>query len=172
LGGEFRVNAYTPSLQRRPAVAADASGSFVVTWEGRGPQDASSYGVFGQRFDSSGAAVGADFRVNSFTTSYQSGTTVAYSTNGEFVVAWHSLGIASGYEVMAQRFDASGAPRGEFRVNSYTTATQSQASIAADATGGFTVVWDSMMSQDGDSFGVFGQRFAPIPDLIFADGFE
>jgi hypothetical protein len=173
-GGEFRVNTYTTSLQRRPAVASDAGGNFVVTWEGRGPQDLSSYGVFGQRYDASGTAIGADFRVSSFTTSYQSGTTVAYAPTGDFVVAWHSFGIANDYEVRAQRFDASGAPLGEFMVNTYTTGPQSQASIAADAAG-FTVVWDSnfvLGGQDGDNFGVFGQRFAPLPDLIFEDGFE
>jgi len=40
--------------QRRPAVAKDADGSFVVVWDSAG-QDGGFYGIFGQRFDSDGA---------------------------------------------------------------------------------------------------------------------
>src|SRR6185503_10670365 len=46
----------------------------------------------------------------------------------------------------------------EFRVNSYTTNFQRDASVAVDANGGFVIVWESFL-QDGASYGVFGQRF-------------
>jgi hypothetical protein len=48
-GGEFRANTYTTANQRRPKVAADAVGNFVIAWESSG-QDGSGYGVFAQRF--------------------------------------------------------------------------------------------------------------------------
>ena len=55
-----------------------------------------------------------------------------------------------------------GSPLGpEFRVNTYTTSAQDRVSVAADLSGNFLVVWDSV-GQDGSLTGVFGQRYAPI----------
>jgi len=47
---------------------------------------------------------------------------------------------------------------GEFRVNSYTTGGQYDASVAVDKSGGFIVAWDSD-GQDGDHGGIFARRF-------------
>src|SRR6185503_20432602 len=63
LGSEFRVNTYTTGAQTFPSVAADAAGNFVVVWHSNG-QDGSSFGVFGQRYSSSGTPLGPEFRVN------------------------------------------------------------------------------------------------------------
>src|SRR5687768_13869952 len=49
--------------------------------------------------------------------------------------------------------------RGEFRVNTYTTGNQGGARAAMEPDGDFVVVWTSN-GQDGDGYGVFGQRFA------------
>lgn len=49
LGGEFQVNTYTTANQNFPSVGADSLGNFVVAWEAFG-QDASDYGIFGQRY--------------------------------------------------------------------------------------------------------------------------
>ena len=57
---------------------------------------------------------------------------------------------------------AQGDPLGsEFRVNTYTTNDQRIPSVAADSSGNFVVVWRSD-TQDGDGFGVFGQRYSEI----------
>jgi hypothetical protein len=95
------------------------------------------------------------------------------NAGGNFVVAWNSYNQdGSGSGVFGHRFDPGGSPLGsDFQVNSYITGTQASAEIATDASGNFVVVWESN-GQDGSSYGVFGQRFAPGPDLIFADGFE
>lgn len=54
LGDEFQVNTYTTGDQGSPAVTADATGRFVITWNSGGyygpPQDRSGAGVFGQRY--------------------------------------------------------------------------------------------------------------------------
>src|SRR5262249_19207232 len=50
IGDEFQVNTFTTSGQNKPAIASDASGNFVVVWQGDGAGD--FYGVFGQRFSS------------------------------------------------------------------------------------------------------------------------
>ena len=46
----------------------------------------------------------------------------------------------------------------EFQANTYTTSGQYNATVGTDALGNFVVVWDSY-DQDGDTDGVFGQRY-------------
>jgi hypothetical protein len=46
----------------------------------------------------------------------------------------------------------------EFQVNTHINDKQQYPSIATDANGNFVVVWESRY-QDGDSYGVYGQRF-------------
>lgn len=48
----------------------------------------------------------------------------------------------------------------EFQVNTYTNNDQKDAAVAMDAYGNFVVVWSSYL-QDGNSNGIFGQRFDP-----------
>ena len=161
LGSEFRVNTYTTADQVQPSVAADSAGNFTVVWQSMG-QDGSIDGVFGQRYASSGAPLGTEFRVNTFTTSYQRSPSVAADAAGNFVVTWH--GVGSGYEVgvFGQRYDSSGTPLGsDFRVNTYTPNNQQLPSVVADPSGDFVVVWQSA-AQDGSGLGVFGQRYRPI----------
>jgi hypothetical protein len=159
LGPEFRVNTYTTNFQYVPAVAADASGNFVVVWSSD-LQDGSGPGVFGQRYDSAGAPLGPEFRVNSYTTIAQRYPDVAADMSGNFVVVWDSNAQdGSSFGVFGQRYASSGAPLGpEFRVNTYTTNGQLRPSVASDSMGNFVVVWEN--AEDGALSGVFGQRYA------------
>ena len=158
-GAEFQVNTYTPSGQSVPALASDGDGDFVAAWTSYG-QDGSTRGIFARRFNSAGVAQNAEFQVNSFTSSHQSFPTVAAEANGDFVVAWQSVGhYNAGYGIFAQRFASSGAPQGsEFRVNSYTAYNQLFPAVASDSDGDFIVVWHSL-AQDGFAGGIFAQRF-------------
>jgi len=164
LSGEFRVNTVLAGNQYYPRVASDAVGNFVVIW---GSGDGSDTGVFGQRFASSGAPLGGEFRVNTFTTGVQgrnyAAPSVASDAAGNFVVVWGSdAQDGSQGGIFGQRFDSAGAAVGpEFRVNTYTTNRQAWVSVGADGAGDFVVVWTSY-SQDGSVDGVFGQRFGAI----------
>jgi hypothetical protein len=161
---EFQVNTYTTGYQSQPAVAMEAGGSFVVVWESGsyyGGQDGSSLGVFGQRFDSSGAPAGPEFRVNTETLQNQENASVSVGQAGTFTVVWSSGGYYS-QDVVGQHFAATGTPLGsEFRVNTYTTDAQGVPAVAATPVGDFVVTWASSgyPSQDGSGAGVFGQRF-------------
>ncbi len=62
LDTELQVNSFTADIQDYPAVATQSGGAFVVVWESQ--QDGDGYGVFGQRFSSSGAKEGGEFQVN------------------------------------------------------------------------------------------------------------
>jgi hypothetical protein len=84
-------------------VAADEHGNFVVVWESYG-QDGDFGGIFGQRLDMLGLQ-GSEFRVNSYTTSFQNAPAIAQSPDGDFVVAWHSYDQdGTGYGVFGQRY--------------------------------------------------------------------
>ena len=163
-GAEFRINVNTTAAALRSAVAADANGDFIVFWQGY-EQDGSGSGVFGRRFDASGAPKGPEFRANSHTTGNQARPALALDPSGSFVVVWESEGQdGSDDGVFGQRFDASGTRQGpEFQVNTFTTGAQRFSAVAAGAGGGFVVVWQSE-GQDGDSYGVFGQRFDAAGD--------
>jgi hypothetical protein len=161
VGSEFQANTYTTSHQRTfslggRAVAADASGNFVVVWRSFG-QDGNAYGIFGQRYDSAGGALGGEFRVNSYTTNNQLFPSIASDASGNFVVVWESYQDGDNFGIFGQRYDSAGSALGnEFRVNSYTTARQTRTAVAADPSGNFVVVWGG--TQRGD-YDVFGQRF-------------
>jgi hypothetical protein len=162
LGSEFRVNTYTPNAYTtRQAVASDASGNFVVVWTTH-LLIRPGFGVFGQRYASSGNPLGSEFRVNTYTTSRQHFPSVAADSVGNFVVVWTGYNDqdGSGAGVFGRRFANSGVPFGpEFQVNTHTTGYQVWPSVAADNAGNFVVTWTSN-AQDGSAGGVFGQRYA------------
>jgi hypothetical protein len=162
LGPEFQVNTFTTHWLRHSEVACDAAGSFVVIWASV-YQDGSDWGVFGQRYDTSGARRGAEFQVNTYTLGDQFGwwgLAVAAAPGGDFVVAWPSLDQdGSSWGIFAQRYDASGARRGlEFQVNTYTYSAQVSPSVASDAGGRLVVAWASY-HQDGSGFDIFARRY-------------
>ena len=159
LGPEFRVNTYTTNIQTNASVAAGSAGDFVVVWQ---TVDGPGAGISGQRYASSGAPLGPEFRVNTFTTADQVRPSVAADASGNFVVTWQGGGLGAAFEVFGQRYVADGTPLGsEFRVNTYTTSYQTSPAVAADPVGNFVVVWQSGL-QDGSGYGVFGQRYLPI----------
>ncbi len=166
-GPEFQVNSYTTSAQYAPAVASDAAGNFVVVWQSYNGSDDHYLSIQGQRYASSGAEIGEQFQVNSYTTSAQRFPAVASDATGNFIAVWSSVGSngtdSSNYSIQGQRYASNGAKVGdEFQVNSYTTNYQRDPTVAADATGNFVVVWMSKGSYgtDNDLYSVQGQRYA------------
>jgi Ca2+-binding RTX toxin-like protein len=158
-GNEFKVNTYTASEQYAPSVTALTDGGWVVTWTSNA-QDGSLNGIYGQRYTAGGAASGGEFRVNTYTVSEQTNSSVTALIDGGWVVVWMSINQdGSGYGVYGQRYTAGGAASGgEFRVNTYTANDQSFPSVAALADGGWVVTWISF-GQDGSGWGVYGQRY-------------
>jgi hypothetical protein len=143
-----------------PAVATDADGDYVVTWASNGT-DGSGWGIYAQRYSSTGTAKGATTRVNTTTSGDQQDPSVSMDSVGDYVVTWSSYGQdGSGWGVYAQRYNACGvAQGGEIRVNWTTAGDQMHARVAMDSTGNFTVVWQSY-GQDGSGWGVFGRRYS------------
>jgi cysteine-rich repeat protein len=159
-GSQFQVNTYTTGEARNAAIACTGDGAFAVAWEF--PGDGSTDGVFVRRYASDGMPAGAEFQVNTYTTSYQERASLCLSDVGEMVVTWESYaqdGDNNG--VFGRRFTRAGAPAGdEFAVSTYTFLNQQQSRVACDATGGFTVVWESYPPGGPPATDVFGRRYA------------
>jgi hypothetical protein len=169
LGVELQVNTYTIESQSDPDVAREDDGDYVVVWRST-DQDGSENGIFARRFNSAGLALGAEFQVNTYTSSQQVDPLVATSSSGGFVVVWGSYNQdGSHFGVFARRFNGSGLPLGsEFMVNSFTSADQFPSGLAINDAGGFVVAWASY-GQDGGGDGIFGQRFLALTPFD-ADG--
>ncbi|MEH2135616.1 beta strand repeat-containing protein [Nostoc sp.] len=159
-GNEFKVNTYTADNQINPTVAMDAAGDFVISWQSY-YQDDSYYGIYAQRYNSSGVAQGNEFKVNTYTTKNQTNSTVAMDATGNFVISWQSLGQdGASYGIYAQRYSSAGVAQGnEFKVNTYTTSSQDNPTIAINANNGdFVISWTSN-GEDGSSEGIYAQRY-------------
>ena len=83
-GSNFQVNTYTTGGQAFPAVAMDAAGDFVVTWQSNG-EDGSSYGVYAQRYGFSTAPAVST-----------SSTALVYAANSGARAISSSLALADG----------------------------------------------------------------------------
>ena len=161
-GSEFRVNTFTLSGQSHPSVAMDDNGNFVAVWHSNG-QDGSSDGVYAQLYNQAGIAQGSEFMVNTYTTDRQFLPSVAMDSDGDFVVSWNSYEQdGNHYGIYAQRYDSDGIPQGsEFQVNTYTTGSQFDHSVAMDVNGNFIIAWQSA-GQDGSGYGVYAQRYSDL----------
>lgn len=158
VGKEFQLNTYTNSAQAIPSIAGLNDGGFIATWHSSG-QDASSWGVYGQRFGADGSKIGTEFGINSYTSSDQSGPSIAGLADGSFIVTWSSYQDGSEFGIYGQHYAANGLKLGaEFKINTYTSRTQSASNVTALVDGGFMVTWQSY-NQDGSGWGAYGQRF-------------
>jgi Ca2+-binding RTX toxin-like protein len=175
VAAEFQVNTYTDNTQASPAISALADGGWVVSWHSYNQEwHDSAYsqyqkleGIYAQRYDANGARVASEFRVNNVVDWDQADPAVTALPDGGWLLLWHSQlqDGREGYDVYGQRYDAAGGEvGGEFLVNSYLPASQSNPSVSTLADGGWIVVWQSASSvpeasQDGDRAGVYAQRY-------------
>jgi hypothetical protein len=84
---DLTVNSIASGQQRNPAVASDATGNFVVTWE----DDSDGNGFFeilARGFNADGSERFHDLTVNSIASGQQLQPAVAMDPAGNFVVAW------------------------------------------------------------------------------------
>ena len=139
------------------SVAALTGGGFVVTYTDF--DDGSNYGVFAQRFDDSGAAVGDLFRVNETTSSFQYRSEVTGTEDGGFAVTFYD---AATRQVFVQQYDANGAIiDSPIAVDSSATNNEFDSSITSLSAGGFVVAYNNSNAEsDGNnSNGIFMRLF-------------
>ncbi|MDZ4779144.1 MAG: PKD domain-containing protein, partial [Planctomycetia bacterium] len=164
LTGELQVNQFATGQQIRATVAMDAAGNFVVTWYNQLLGDSAGAivprEIYARRFAANGSPLGDEFRVNTTTGSDQRFPSIAMDQDGDFAIAWSSFGQdGSDWGVYLQSFDATGARIGaEQLVNTTTANWQVYPVVAMDDDGDFVVAWSSL-TQDGDGYGIYAQRY-------------
>ncbi len=165
---EFQANTIEDSGDEQlPAISMNASGQFVIAWQG---DDANNDGIRATFYDTDGSVISEDFIVNENQVGNQRQPSVAVNDNGQFVVSWYT-GPGGNEDIAARMFDAAGLPTGgEFAVNSTTGNSQTDASVAIDADGSPLITWTSAGDQDGDKTGVFLQRVIPDGAVTFHAG--
>jgi len=141
-GSEFRVNVTTSGVQRKPAVAMNDNGDFVIAWESENT-DGDGMGIVARTYDNTGTATSSEILVNDSTTGYQGYADVALDNSGNFAVTWQSQGHdGSGNGVFAKTFSTAGATiASEFAVNTTTAGNQQEPAIGMDGTGNMIFAW-------------------------------
>jgi VCBS repeat-containing protein len=106
IGGEFLVNTTTADSQINAWATGLPDGGFVVAWYSSN-QDGSGTGVYAQKFDADGVAVGPEFLVNETTAGDQRRPEIHDFQDDSFIVAWNSSGQdGSGWGVYGRKFEA------------------------------------------------------------------
>ena len=170
VGGEFRVNQFTPYNQRTPAVAAFNNGNFIVAWvsdeqrttqavDGSGTAGSgyNSADIYARVFNSAGAALGNEFLVNT-ATNICANPTVATAADGTYIIAWSqkdTVTINNSWDIFARQFSTTGTGGAAQVVNSQRYGDQYAPKITSAGTD-YMVVWTSL-GQDGSHEGVYGQ---------------
>ncbi len=162
--GPVAANTNTADQQATRAgghsLATDADGDSVAVWSSQN-QDGSGWGVYAQRFNAAGVAVGSEFRVPTVSSGDQLDAAVASDADGDFVVVWSSTGQdGSGAGVYAQRYTAAGVAWGTaFRASVTTSGQQRHPDLAMNDQGDFTIVWTSN-GQDGSGESIWMRSYS------------
>ncbi|HSI17839.1 MAG TPA: calcium-binding protein, partial [Sphingomonas sp.] len=154
-GGETRVNTTTLDSQEQPAIVALSGGGYVVAWASHG-QDGDGYGIYMQRYDNSGTALGGETLVNSHIAGDQTQPSLTALASGGYAVTWTSAGEdGSGQGIYMQRFDANGvAQSSETLINAVTAQDQSDSAVIGLAGGNIVTLWSDNSLVGGDSSGL------------------
>jgi hypothetical protein len=102
---------YTTYSQDDVAVEATPDGGFIVAWESLW-EDGDEAGVFAQRYDAAGSAVGTNFQVNIDFSPDQEDPAIAVSPAGDFVVAYENFEFDGSYGAITARRFVEGAASG------------------------------------------------------------
>jgi len=159
IGGEIVVAGNAATEQRRPDVAMEADGDFVICWEAQPV----SFDVLCRRFNAGGGPIAAEQIVHTVTNDNQNLPVVEVADNGEWTVVWQSNSQdGSNAGVYQRRYSAAGAAltAAEVLVNQFTAQNQQGPAIGMNALGEYVITWSSD-NQDGSSTGVYARRYSP-----------
>lgn len=158
VGGEIPVAEDPLDEQRRPDVAIENGGTFVVCWE----DEPFTFDILCRRFSAGGVPLTPEIVVNTITADQQNLPVVEIADTGDFTVAWQSAGDQDGdlVGIFQRRFDSAGVPLGgaETQVNQYTANNQQGPAIGMTGAGNYVIAWSSE-GQDGSSTGIYARAF-------------
>ncbi len=159
------VNTTTNSEQRNPAVATTPAVGFIVAWQSDA-QDGSGFGMYAQRYDAGGGAIGTETRLNHETAGSQTRPSIAVAADGALTAAWQTVTAEGAADVYARRFAADGTPLSdEVRLDVPGSDPRQALTIGVSAVGSMAAVWEAA-GGDGDGFGIATRVFRlPRPTI-------
>lgn len=140
--GSTQANSDSAGDQIFPSVAAEPDGDFVVAWESRPSETATTATVHAARFSAS-LARGYEKQVSAAGGTLNRRPDVALDSAGNAVFVWDEDSDGNGtFNVGLTAFNASGGVTiAETNANVATGGDQTQGSVATNASGAFTVAW-------------------------------
>jgi Ca2+-binding RTX toxin-like protein len=157
VGIEFQVNQDTDGNQLNPSVAIDSNGNFVVAWQGDNGEDEDGYGIYAQRYSSTGNPIGSQILVNSTTDGDQVNPSVSVDASGDFTVVWSS-NQDDAFGIYGQRFFSNGDTNGEeFQVKQQSNRDQTKPVVGVTPTSDYIVAWQSE-SNSSNNQDILAQR--------------
>jgi hypothetical protein len=104
-------------------IAVQPDGGYIIVWIDVNGLDGQAQGIFGQRFNASGAKIGGQFQVNTTYNGDQFSPSVAVAPDGHFLVAWEGPGTS--IDVWGQLFTQNGVKIGtEFILSTTVSGSQ------------------------------------------------
>lgn len=128
--------------------AAPTADGFAVSWDALNT-DGEERGIVLRLFAADGQPDGGEQVVNQTVQGDQSDPTTAYAAASDrLLVAWTSMGLASGEDIYARLFDGAGEPVGEeLVVNTKLPGDQSGSAVASLEESGFVLAWTGYSSE-------------------------
>ncbi|PHN02797.1 T9SS type A sorting domain-containing protein [Flavilitoribacter nigricans] len=164
-GDEFRVNTTTANDQSNSAVAMNADGDFVVSWQSAENAGAET-DVYARIYNANGSPKIGEVLVNTVTEGDQHSPTAGLHDDGDFVVAWSGAGPPTDTGIYAQRFNAFGTKMGgAFLVNSDPATPSFFPHLATGSDGNFIITYSKGQDPSTENE-VFFQRFTFVGEKL------
>jgi hypothetical protein len=155
-----QVNTFDAHDQQKVNMTALEDGGYIAVWQSSHQDGVSGSGIYAQRYDKDGNAIGDELRVSQGNNEGTAKVTALKA--GGFAVSWHSdkMSDDSDWGIKTRFFDAQNQPMGdEMQVNTYTSSTQQYPDITTLDDGKVVVTWSSN-AQDKSGWGVYQQTFS------------
>jgi Ca2+-binding RTX toxin-like protein len=162
ISNDVQITSFSDRFRGDASIQALKGGGYVVMWT----DYQIIYRTIAQVFDAEHNKVGAEIELVAAGSISNIEGSVTALDDGGFVVIWSRFGSPGAYEVVGQRFDATGQAVGSsFAVNTETSGWQRFVSSATLSDGSFVVTWSSD-GQDGSGYGIYAQRFSATGTAI------
>jgi hypothetical protein len=138
-----------------PALAVNSKNDYILTWadERNGLPD-----IYAQRFDKRMNKLGGEIAV-CIKSKNQVRPAIAVDPEDAFMVAWaDENGGSNGWNIYAQKFDASGTKIGGEIAVCEAPADQEEPAIAANSKKEFVVVWQDTRNYTSSHYDLYAQR--------------
>jgi len=172
LTNDFRVD--QDRIASDPSIAVDRQDHVIITWEKTIGQVFEHDDIFARIFDSTGAPLTNEFRVDQDSGTNEAGEPViATDSNSNVIIAWTDSRNGSG-DIFIRRFDNNGVPLGnELRIDQDTGFNNAESpAIVTGSNDNFVITWVDDRNGHTDIFArIFNNNGVPLSDAFRVNQF-